>query len=94
MALVTLITTGMKLYSPNMHRAKAVNSSAAKQDDKLLLRHTTMILNSADILQMLQNYAFLSPKREGNVHVRKAWKIALYCKNYCTYMRKFSFIPT
>lgn len=43
-ALVIFITTGMKLYSANMHRAKTVNSSATKQGDKLLLRHGTMIL--------------------------------------------------
>lgn len=34
-ALVTLITIGMKLYSPNMHKAKATKSRAGKESNDL-----------------------------------------------------------
>ena len=38
-ALVIFTTTGMKLYSMNMHRTYGVNSMAAEQRDARLTRH-------------------------------------------------------
>lgn len=103
-ALVTLITTGMELYSPNIHRANTMNSNAEKQNDNLLLRQRIIILKITDILQMFQNSACLSfrirtAKIEGSVNLRKMQqkyffsKTTQYCKSDCIYARLCLFLP-